>query len=42
MNLHLYRARDDENLGVVLFGPMVLAGELGIEGMLKCLNCADN
>ena len=33
MNLRLYRARDDKNLVVVMYGPLVLAGELGREGM---------
>jgi len=42
MGLHLYRARDDEGLGVVMFGPLVLAGELGREGMPKTLLCAGN
>ena len=42
MSLHLYRARDDESLGVVMFGPLVLAGELGREGMPKTLYCANN
>ena len=42
MGLHLYRARDDENLGVVMFGPLVLAGELGREGMPESLCVADN
>ena len=42
MSLHLYLARDDKSLGVVLFGPLVLAGELGREGMPKTLLCTDN
>jgi len=42
MGLHLYRARDDEDLGVVMFGPVVLAGELGREGMPESLLCAHN
>ena len=42
MSLHLYPARDDKSLGVVLFGPLVLAGELGREGMPKTLLCTDN
>jgi len=42
MGLHLYRARDDEALGVVLFGPLVLAGELGREGVPENLLCAHN
>ncbi|MDP6546980.1 MAG: glycoside hydrolase family 127 protein [Phycisphaerae bacterium] len=42
MSLHLYTARDDKNLGVVMFGPLVLAGELGTEGMPKSLNCGHN
>ncbi len=33
MGLHLRRARDDESLVVVMYGPAVLAGELGREGM---------
>jgi len=42
MSLHLYRARDDKNLGVVMFGPLVLAGDLGREGMPKSLLVANN
>ncbi len=42
MSLHLYRARDDKNLGVVMFGPLVLAGELGREGMPKNLCVGNN
>jgi len=42
MGLHLYRARDDKGLGVVMFGPLVLAGELGREGMPESLLCAQN
>jgi len=42
MGLHLYRARDDKSLGVVMFGPLVLAGELGREGMPKTLCCTSN
>ena len=42
MSLHLYTARDDKNLGVVMFGPLVLAGELGTEGVPKSLNCGHN
>ena len=42
MSLHLYRARDDKNLGVVMFGPLVLAGELGREGMPKTLCVTNN
>ena len=33
MGLYLYRARDDKTLAVVMYGPLVLAGELGREGM---------
>jgi hypothetical protein len=33
MSLHLRRARDDENMVVVMYGPLVLAGELGTDGM---------
>ena len=42
MSLHLYLARDDESLGVVMFGPLVLAGELGREGMPENLYCSNN
>lgn len=42
MGLHLYRARDDKSLGVVMFGPLVLAGELGREAMPKTLCCTNN
>jgi len=42
MGLHLYRARDDKSLGAVMFGPLVLAGELGREGMPKTLCCTSN
>jgi DUF1680 family protein len=42
MNLHLYHARDDKNLAVVMFGPLVLAGELGREGMPKNLYSSNN
>ena len=42
MSLHLRAARDDKNLGVVMFGPLVLAGELGTEGVPKNLNCGHN
>jgi len=42
MGVHLYRARDDESLGVVMFGPLVLAGELGREGMPESLLCTHN
>jgi hypothetical protein len=42
MGLHLYRARDDKQLGVVMYGPLVLAGELGREGMPKSLLCDHN
>ena len=33
MSVHVYRARDKENLIALLYGPTVLAGELGREGM---------
>jgi len=33
MGLHLRPARDDKSLVVVMYGPLVLAGELGREGM---------
>ncbi|MFO8012509.1 MAG: glycoside hydrolase family 127 protein [Phycisphaerae bacterium] len=42
MRVRLYRARDDRNLGVVMFGPLVLAGELGREGVPENLACAHN
>ena len=42
MSLHLYRARDDQNLGVVMYGPLVLAGELGREGIPERLTSANN
>ncbi len=42
MSLHLYHARDDENLGVIMFGPLVLAGELGREGMPENLYVSNN
>ena len=42
MSLHLYRARDDESLGVVMFGPLVLAGALGSEGVPEDLCCVHN
>lgn len=42
MSLHLYRARDDKNFGVVMYGPLVLAGALGREGMPKTVIVAHN
>jgi DUF1680 family protein len=33
MSLHLHSARDDENMVVVMYGPLTLAGELGTDGM---------
>ena len=42
MSLHLYTARDDKKLGVVMFGPLVLAGELGTKNMPKNLYCTHN
>jgi DUF1680 family protein len=42
MSLHLYRARDDEKLGVIMYGPLVLAGELGKKGMPEKLTSANN
>jgi uncharacterized protein len=42
MGLHLYRARDDAQLGVVMYGPLVLAGELGREGMPESCICGHN
>ncbi len=39
---HLYCARDDENLAVVFYGPLVLAGELGTDGVPEDLTCGDN
>jgi len=42
MSLHLRTARDDKGLGVVMFGPLVLAGELGTEGVPENLCCGHN
>ncbi len=42
MSLHLYTARDDKKLGVVMFGPLVLAGELETKDMPKNLCCTHN
>jgi len=42
MSLHLYRARDDESRVVVMYGPLVLAGALGREGMPENLCCVSN
>ena len=42
MGLHLYRARDDKSLAVVMYGPLVLAGELGREGMPASQLSANN
>jgi len=42
MSLHLYTARDDEKLGVVMYGPLVLAGELGTKDMPENLCCRHN
>jgi len=42
MGLHLYRARDDKKLVVVMYGPLVLAGELGREGMPDDDRCRGN
>jgi DUF1680 family protein len=42
MDLHLYTARDDKNLGVIMYGPLVLAGELGREGMPDNLTSGNN
>jgi DUF1680 family protein len=33
MGLHLHRARDNEDMVVVMYGPLTLAGELGTDGM---------
>ncbi|MHC4755044.1 MAG: glycoside hydrolase family 127 protein [Planctomycetota bacterium] len=33
MGLHLHRMPDDANLGAIMYGPLVLAGELGAEGL---------
>ncbi len=42
MGLHLRRARDDEKRVVVMYGPLVLAGELGREGMPASDCCPGN
>ena len=42
MSLHLRAVRDDKGLGVVMFGPLVLAGELGTEGVPENLCCGHN
>jgi len=42
MSLHLYTARDDKNLGVIMYGPLVLAGELGTRDMPKNLRVGHN
>jgi DUF1680 family protein len=42
MGLRLYHARDDKTLAVVMYGPLVLAGELGREGMPDNLCCSGN
>ena len=33
MSLHLHRIPDDENLAAVMYGPLVMAGALGTEGL---------
>lgn len=35
MGLHLHRMPDDEHMAAVMYGPLVLAGELGSEGMTE-------
>ena len=42
MGLHLYHARDDKTLAVIMYGPLVLAGELGREGMPENDCCSGN
>lgn len=42
MGLRVHHARDDEQLGFVMYGPLVLAGELGRDGMPDNLCCAHN
>jgi len=42
MGLHLYRARDDKSVVVVMYGPLILAGELGREGMPESVCCSGN
>jgi len=42
MGLHLRHARDDKSLVVVMYGPLVLAGELGREGMPENVCCSSN
>jgi len=33
MALHLHRMPDDPNLAAIMYGPLVMAGELGTEGL---------
>ena len=35
MNLHLDRLSDDEHIAAIMYGPLVLAGELGTEGLTR-------
>ena len=42
MNLHLYRSMDDPNKGVVMYGPVVLAGALGTENFPETDMVADH
>jgi len=42
MGLHLRKARDDEKMVTVMYGPLVLAGELGTEGMPENDNVSGN
>ena len=42
LSLHLRPARDDKSMVVVMYGPLVLAGELGTEGMPPNLVTGNN
>jgi len=42
MSVRLERAKDDKKVGVLFYGPLVLAGQLGTEGMPEKLNVTEN
>ena len=42
MSLHLWVARDDKTMGAIMFGPLVLAGDLGTEGVPEDLTASSN
>jgi DUF1680 family protein len=42
MSLHLHRMPDDPGLAAIMYGPLVLAGELGTEGMDPNMQYVEN